>query len=180
MSIASLVGLVRIAPVVGPVRLAWVVAVALLGIGCSSYAPLPYTAEQIRAACPAGRTITFRREPSGGPAALRVIRFVSVDADGAEIETFDHSEGGAPIETPTRQRVAWEELRRHAAFPAAATTVEDGVIATPAGTFAAMVYTVTSGADVARYYFAKDRPGPPVLFYVEQGGRRLLTTTMAR
>jgi hypothetical protein len=158
-------------------------SVALFGLivaGCSGIAPLPYTVDQLRAASPAGRTITLRRETKGAPASLHVVRFVTVDEEGAEIETLEHVEGGAPLEAPKRFRVAWEELLHHADFPRDATTIEDGVIETPGGTFAVSIYTVKEGADVSRYYFAKDRAGPPVLYYMEQGGRRVMTSVLAR
>ena len=141
-------------------------------------APLPYTGEQIRVANPAGTVIPFRVEEAGKPTTIQVLRFVSVDEQGADVEVSLRDETGAPIGDPKRNRATWDELRRHAAFPSAATTIEDGTADTPAGTFASKIYTVKRNGAVERFYFAVDRPGPPVLFTTEQDGKRVKTSTL--
>ncbi len=141
-------------------------------------APTPYTAEQIRAACPAGTVFTFRREIAGAPASLLVLRFVNVDEAGADVESLARDDDGKNTGQPKIEHATWEQLRGHASFPLAATTIETGVADTPAGQFRARIYTVRKGDEVSRFYFADERPGPPVLFYTEKAGVRAVTSTL--
>jgi hypothetical protein len=140
-------------------------------------APMPYTAEQIREANPAGRVVTFRRE-LGDATSIVAHTFVAVDEQGAEIEVLERDAKGQPAGAPQRARSTWEELRRHASFPRARTAITDGVADTPAGKFPSKIYTVTDGDEVNTFYFALDRAGPPVLFHRDVGGKRVMTNTL--
>lgn len=142
------------------------------------FAPMPYTAEQIRAASPVGRVIVFRVEVPGAPPTIQVLTFVASDDQGAEIESAERDDKGNPVGSPKRARATWEELRRHAAFPRAATTIDEGVADTPAGKFPSKIYVVKRGDEVTRLYFAVDRPGPPVLFHTDKNGQRTMTSTL--
>jgi hypothetical protein len=142
------------------------------------FAPLPYTADQIRAGSPAGRVIPFRLEVPGKPTSMQVITFVSSDDQGAEIEVAHRDDKGRPTGDAKRQRATWGELAQHGAFPRAATTIEEGVADTPAGKFPSKIYIVKQGDEVSHFYFAVDRPGPPVLAYTEKAGTRTMTSTL--
>lgn len=135
-------------------------------------ADTPFTAEQIRAATKAGRTYRFEVEAPGKPARVRELTFVTVDAEGAEVRA---TSGDAE---PSSQRVSWESLRQHAAFPKARVTTHDEEITVPAGTFACVVYVVRDGDKTSTFYFAKSLPGAPVLFFSEVGGVRTETSTL--
>jgi hypothetical protein len=145
-------------------------------------APTPYTADQIRDAQKKGRVYRFKMEVAGQPAAEHLFTFVAVDADGADIETTEKDASGKPIGQPEKSHATWEELRKHAEFPADATKIADETITVPAGKFDCRVYTVTrgTGADttVTKFYFAKELPGPPVLLQTEKGGTRVRTNTL--
>jgi hypothetical protein len=141
--------------------------------------PTPYTAEQIRDASHVGRTYVFRVERAGQLATLHSITFTSVTPDAAELRTETRDEHGAITEGPTVSHAAWDELRRHAEFPRDATTVSHESITVPVGTFECTVYVVRGeGGEVSHFYFARERPGPPVMFYVERGGVRVVTNTL--
>lgn len=144
----------------------------------AALAPLPYTAAQIRAASPAGRVVRLRVEAPGKPTSILVMTFTASDEHGADIESTVLDEHGTPRGAAERQRATWDELRNHAAFPAPATRIEDGVADTPAGRFPSKIYTVTRGDQVSRFYFAVDRAGPPVLFHTDVAGVRTLTSTL--
>jgi hypothetical protein len=132
--------------------------------------PTPYSAEQIRDATRPGRSYTWRIENGNAPAVERQITFGPTDATGAELS----SDGEV-------RRVTWEELRKHAEFPRAAVTTRDETITTPAGTFECVVYVVARGAgEISTFYFAKSMPGAPVLFFVDKGGARTMTSTLIR
>jgi hypothetical protein len=165
------------APPPAPVPAAAGSSAVASGADDQAIAPLPYTADQIRAASPAGRVIPLRVEVPG-KISVQVFTFVTVDETGADIESSERDERGNPIGEAKRAHATWDELRHHAAFPRATTTIEDGVADTPAGRFASKVYIVTSGDAVSHFYFAVDRPGPPVLFYTDKHGTRVLTSTL--
>jgi len=133
--------------------------------------PTPYTAEQIREATRPGRTYTWRVEVSGQEPIERSVAFSTVDAKGAEI-----------IAGGEAKRVTWEELRRHAEFPRAAVTTHEESVTVPAGTFACVVYVVSnpSASEQSSFFFAKNLPGAPVLYFTDKGGARVMTGTLVR
>lgn len=130
--------------------------------------PTPFTADQIRDATKAGRTYKYKIEAEGSPSGERVMTFVKVDAEGADLVT----DGSAP------KRVTWEELRKHAEFPKPVVSTRSEKTTTPAGTFDCVVYVVQSPGEIRTFYFAKDLPGAPVLFFTEKDGKRVMTSTL--
>lgn len=131
--------------------------------------PAPFTWEQIRAASKSGRAYRYKVEVPGKPSKERVLTFVKVDDDGAEIYA-----GG---ENP--KRMGWPTLQKHAEFPKSRTTVREETVKLQGGKFDCMVYEVRGDdAEVSTYYFAKTLPGAPVMFYVEQDGKRVRTTSL--
>jgi len=122
-------------------------------------APPPFTADQIRAATPDGRTWVFRMEGGHVPMTRRW-GYTAVDAEGAMVLQADWYDGQpAPATSREAGRVTWAQIADAERFPAKATTIEDATITVPAGTFACRLYTVRDGGDVMRYWFAKDLPG---------------------
>jgi hemoglobin len=124
--------------------------------------PTPFTAEEIRAACPAGRTLRWRHEGAGQPSFINVSRYASVDADGCVQETWHESIEGTRVSVPRRDRATWLTLQQHASFSAATTTRTEETIEVPAGQFVCQRYTRTEPDAVWRFWFARDRPGQPV------------------
>lgn len=143
-------------------------------------APTPYTADQIRAASPAGRRIEFRVEAAGKPMTVSVMSFVKSDDAGAEVESVTLDETGHEIGTRSTGRATWEELRAHASFPQSSTTIGDETITVPAGAFDCRVYTVTRGDRTMTFWFAKSLPGPPVRMTVAVAGKVVETRTLVR
>lgn len=137
-------------------------------------APTPYTAGQIRESNPPGTRLVFRIERAGEPAVQRVMAFVAGDAEHAVTESSMLTLSGEPLGEPVQSTATWAELRDHASFPAALTRREMTTVTVPAGTFDVWRYTVRSGDDgdaaVSTFFFALDRPGPPVLLETETGG----------
>ncbi len=131
--------------------------------------PTPYTAEQIRAATKAGRMYRYTVEFAGSPPFEREMTFVSVEAGGATIVST-----GEPL-----KRVTWEELRKHAEFPAAVVQTHDETVTVPAGTFECVAYELhREGDEETTFYFAKMMPGAPVKYVVKVSGQLKLTTTL--
>lgn len=130
-------------------------------------APTPFTADEIRAASQAGRTIELLVEGDGEEPYRRYNRYLACDDEGA---TLERGRPGGEIET---RRVTWAELQSHAAFPAAMTTIEPETIDIPLGRLDCLRYTVRDGDDVTVFWFATKYPGMPVR--IRESG---CTTTM--
>jgi hypothetical protein len=132
--------------------------------------PAPFTWEQIRAATKSGRTYRYKVEVRGKAAKERVVTFTKVDDDGCEI----FAGGDNP------KRMGWTTLQKHAEFPKDRVTTREESIKLPGGKFECVVYEVQGKeeGEVTTYYFAKSLPGAPVLFYTEQFGKRVKTTTL--
>jgi hypothetical protein len=160
-------------------------SLALVAAGCrtpntpfpeaqiAGLAPIPYTAEEIRANHPSG-SMTHLEIVRGGE-VVEVVHTEFLDADALSVtlrmSRFDAA--GAPLGEPAEQRATWEELRGHAHFAAAATELGHSLVEVPAGEFECWVYRVHAGDEadtVVTYHFAVDEPGPPVLFVEERGG----------
>lgn len=62
-------------------------------------APRPYTAEQIRDACPPGRRIVFRVVEKDRPEVLRVIEFAKSDATGTDLRITVSEPSGQVLKT---------------------------------------------------------------------------------
>jgi hypothetical protein len=140
--------------------------------------PTPFTAEEIRAGCPAGRTIRLRVESADAPDVVRVSRYVRVDTEGAEIEDTTWTPDGEPLGNAQAHWSTWRELQEHAGFPAAMTVVHDDELTLPLGVLACRLYTMTDGADVHRFWFAPAHPGMPVCYSTEESGTLVSRMTM--
>ena len=124
--------------------------------------PTPFSATEIRAGCPLGRTIQLRSEARWGELTFRWIRFVEVDADGAVQEFQSTDAEGFPIGEPTRQRSSWLDLQQHASQPASTTAIHEVELELPFSKEACWRYTVTDHDKSKTFWFAKARPGMPV------------------
>jgi hypothetical protein len=129
------------------------------------HAPTPFTSDEIRQGCPAGRTVIARTEASGEPDRVDLTVFAETDEAGAVLESNGQ-----------RHRVTWRDLQTHASFPAEMTSIAEEIIEIPLGTMECHSYRVESGDTVSTFWFAKDRPGMPVLFTTEQAGALTSTT----
>lgn len=138
-------------------------------------APPPFTAEQIRAATPDGRRYVFDLMLMEFGKLRREIVFRDPTETTVRIESKSLSAPGKPAKAET-STTSWAELVSHAAYPAAATTIEDTEVTVPAGTFAAKLYTIREdGKDglpkVTQAWFAKALPGAPVKHVIQLGNR---------
>ncbi len=138
-------------------------------------APTPFTADEIRAGCPAGRTIRLLVEDDGAQPGIRYNRFVECDESGALIERGRDGEPGE------RSRSTWAGLQAHAAFPIEATTIRYDTIDIPLGVLDCVRYTVRDeddGDGITEFWFAPAYPGMPVRYTRIEHGRAVGTTTM--
>jgi hypothetical protein len=144
------------------------------------HAPTPYTADEIRAACPEGRVNVFRVEAKGQVQTL-TFKFLKCDEKGAEIETSSVMEDGTPGGSNKRTST-WKELQAHGSYPEKDTKVTEETVEVPAGKFECKVYAVTQntgGKQVKRtMYFDKAVAGPPVKFVQEVDGQAVMTMAL--
>ena len=129
----------------------------------------PFTGEQIRAATKPGRTYRYRVEVPGKPTRERTLVFAKADDSGAEIVTGAGS-----------KRVGWTQLQKDSEWPKDKVTMHEEIgIKVPGGKFDCLVYELRGeSGETVTYFFAKTLPGAPILFYTEQDGRRIKTTTL--
>ncbi len=134
------------------------------GEAAGALAQAPFTAEQIRDATPVGRTYRFALR-QGEQEVQVTVRFTRVAPDQASMERTIVDASGKVLEQATED-TSWQQIVGHAAYPADATEITDATVEVPAGTFDAMLYTVSGEQDgkpvVSRMYFAKSLPGAPV------------------
>ena len=91
-------------------------------------APTPFTADEIRDGCPAGRTIGILIEPRDGDPYLTMNRFVSVDDEGAKVSVESMKMEGDPIDDPIETRTKWGEFQEHASFSEDQTEIDTEVL----------------------------------------------------
>ncbi len=131
-----------------------------------AHLPTPFTADELRAGCPAGRTLRSRAEFADGTVEDRVYRFDEVDHEGAVIESWSvRLDGGR--EAGDRLRTSWRDLQSHASFPADRTLVEHVSLTTELGEMSCVRYIVQLGdGRTNRFWFDTGRPGMPVAYDV--------------
>jgi hypothetical protein len=115
----------------------------------------------------------------GAETEWRITEMTAVDAEGAMLRTVVRGGEGLAGE-PKQSRLTWEELRAHAIFPRAATTIVDETIQTAAGKFACKRYTVVGDEETTTFWFATELPGAPVKMTVERGGVVVETRTLMK
>jgi hypothetical protein len=139
----------------------------------------PYTAEQIRDATHAGRKYVFSVEAAGAPAKRKTMRFLGADASGALIESETSNADGSGVVAEPASHATWGELRDHAQFPKAVVARSETITKTRAGDFACLVYTVRGkDGETTTFHFAKNLPGPPVLFSTEKDGKVVMKSEL--
>ena len=144
----------------------------------SGRAPTPFTADEIRAGCPAGRTIRMRVDTEGEAPFLRVSRFVSCDEEGAVLERSRQSLEGVALGVVEADRVTWRDLQAHASFPVEAATIEDETISTAIGDLDCLRYTVRDKETEEVFWFAKGLPGMPIRYVTRAGGEVVATVSV--
>jgi hypothetical protein len=139
--------------------------------------PTPFSADEIRDGCPAGRTVRSLVVESGAEPYLGITRFVAVDAEGAEQEYWRETPDGARLTEARKRRSTWLEFQGHASMPAATTEIAEETIEIPAGRFDCLRYTRSEGDEVSTFWFAKSAPGMPLRFEERQRGALVYAST---
>ena len=139
--------------------------------------PTPFTADEIRLGCPPGRTVRSLVIEAGSEPYVGVTRFVTVDAEGAEQESWRETPAGVRLTEPQRRRSRWLDFQGHASMPAATTDITEEEIDIPAGRFACLRYTRRDGDSVSTFWFARSVPGMPLKFEERVDGELVYSST---
>lgn len=142
------------------------------------HAPTPFTADQIRAACPVGRRSTFRVEMPGRTPFLQTFHFTAADDEGGEVTFTIRDEAGRSLGESTTSKSAWRGFQAHASYPAEQTTIAEAVETVPAGTYEGFLYRVQDGETLTEAFFARDLPGPPVRMVRSRGEETEMSMTL--
>lgn len=156
----------------------------VLASGCASapkFAKRPFTAAEIRAGTPQGARWVYEVETADKPKIRQVAVVTRADETSASFSQTTYDASGAVLGAVQTSTSTWQELEGHATFPSASTTIEETTVKTPAGTFEAWLYTVTNDVkkSVERFWFAKEKPGAPVLFEQKNDGKLVLRVVLA-
>lgn len=142
------------------------------------HAPTPFTADEIRSGCPAGRTMKLLVEAAVEPPYHRHIKFIEVDDRGATQDLWRTTLDGLPLGEIDTVYSTWDELQRHASFRAAATAIESESIDLDTGTVDCLRYTVREGITIHTFWFAPTLPGMPVKFTAHADDRLTYLSVM--
>ena len=96
------------------------------------------------------------------------------EAEWAELEEVHRDASGEEVNRST-QRTSWKDLQSHASFPREQTELSEESCETRSGTWNCWRYDVKKEGSTERYWFAKDKPGPPVKLEVLAGGAVVFT-----
>ena len=143
----------------------------------TDHLPTPFTADEIRVGCPPGRTVRSLVIRAGIEPYVRVTRFTSGDADGAEHESWTETPDGVRLTETESARSTWLEFQEHASMPAPLTEISEEEIEIPAGRFACLKYTRRDGDSVSTFWFARSAPGMPLKFETRADGELLFSST---
>ena len=139
--------------------------------------PTPFSADEIRAGCPPGRTVRSLVLEKGAEPYVQITLFVSGDGVGAEQESWTETPDGVRLTEPRRRRSTWLEFQGHASMPAATTEIVEEDIDIPAGRFACLRYTRREGDTIDTFWFARSAPGMPLKFEEREAGELLYSST---
>lgn len=146
----------------------------------AGWLPRPYTPSEIQAGNRPGTTRVYLISRAGAEPVLQTGRFLPDDAGQARFENLVADLAGKPVGERTEGHATWEELQGHANFSPADTVLGPASCTVAAGVFQGSLYERTEapaapgGAPVVhRFWFAADRPGPPVLYEMTRGDELL-------
>lgn len=140
------------------------------------FAPTPFTAEQIRNAMPVDLKVGIAMTLHQNGQTQQQTQYLHVlESTPEKVQLESWTVAG---EQESEHRTAWSEwaeLRDHAKFPAEMTRIDDFRLTTALGTYDTWRYTIEQDRDGLldrqEFYFAKDLPGPPILFNRTLGGQ---------
>ncbi len=140
-------------------------------------APPPFTADEMRAGTPSGRTVVLEEtSPDSGEKTRRTILYTNVNPTGGGVHVTFSDASGAALASQITATFTWAQQERQVTRPANVTRIEQARITVPAGTFDTLLYTVDELRDdglrrVMKDWYAREVPGIPVKSLMTLDGR---------
>lgn len=142
------------------------------------YAPVPFDAAALEAAIDVGERWQSRLT-SFDDTWYVFTEVVAIDARGPTFAWWTTELDGTERDARVEARSTWAELETHASWPDAQTTITEGEITVPAGTFAGVRYLVVRSEESrVDAFFATDIPGAPVRFEQTASGQIVLLSEL--
>jgi hypothetical protein len=146
------------------------------------YAPTPFTAAQIRDACPSGTRVLYRLERVVNDPQRVLFSFEKADEKGVDLLIADMDLNNKVTGVPNSMRNTWEEMQAQYSTPVENTVITQERVTVPAGTYDCMLYTVTKpsgkGNVIDKFWFAYELPGPFIKRSTEHVDEGTITLTL--
>lgn len=142
----------------------------------------PFSTDALRAGMPKGTVFEYRITRPDHPVVLSTWEVVKHGPSEFTFRFSDRREDGSLYAPPREQSQYWVELRNRSAFPEAEYTKTETTVRVNGKSTAGWLYEGRGkpAAYVERSWFAKDSPGPPVVFSAQEGGREVMRMELIR
>lgn len=144
------------------------------------HAPTPFTAEEIRIGCPAGRQVTVVHIAPDESSECWTTTFAKTDHETTLLINQQVGEDGQLLGGASELVATWDELQAHASFPAVNTTISEVELETPIGKNRCLLYEVSEGPTTKKLWFAESLPGLPIKTIYLKDDLLELTTVVVR
>ncbi len=146
-------------------------------------APRPFGMDAIRASMPKGTIIRLAMSKKGGDSVVQQWEVTEWAQESCTIASKIFSPGGELLKDEGAETSTWKELEGHASFPAVDTILDDVEVEVGAGHFAVKRYRVARKKEDGTpqthvFLFAKNLPGPPVLYTIQEDGTEVFRMEM--
>ena len=144
------------------------------------HAPTPFTSKEIAEACSTGLEMKYMIEQKGKAPFYQITWFTNSDSEGTDFEATTTDLDGNILQEQTAH-ATWLELQAHASFPEKDCVINLATIELEmSGKLHCWLYTVKKDGGISKLWFARNLPGPPVLFEQYKGGKRVYRMSLVR
>lgn len=143
------------------------------------HAPTPFSSKEIARVCSTGLELKYKIEQQGKPTVYQITWFTNSDFRGSDIEVTTTNMEGAVLEEKSAH-ATWLSLQSHASFPEKDCVITLETLKLECGKFNCWLYTVKGDGGVSRFWFARNLPGPPVLYEQLKNGKQIYLMTLIR
>ena len=143
------------------------------------HAPTPFTSKEIAQACSTGLEMKYKVEQKGKSTVYQITWFTNTDFKGSDFEVTTTDLDGNVLDEK-QAYATWQSLQSHASFPEKDCVITLETIKLDSGKFNCWLYTVKGKNEVSKFWFARNLPGPPVLYKQFKNGKRTFRMTLVR
>ena len=143
------------------------------------HAPTPFTSKEIAKVCSTGLELKYKIEEQGKPPVYQITWFTNSDFKGSDFEVTTTDLDGNVLEEK-QAHATWQALQSHASFPEKDCVITLETLKLDCGKFNCWLYTVKGKDSVSRLWFARNLPGPPILYEQFRNGKLTFRMTLIR